>query len=310
MAIFHIAPAEPMPDACRGGAITIGNFDGVHLGHQSLLREAARQARTFSGPAIAVTFDPSPVQVLRPDLAGPLLTTMEDRLALLQLHGADHVLILRTTSALLQLSPRTFFEQILVGELKARAIVEGYNFCFGRNREGTVDVLRALCAEQALPFTLMPPQEVLGQPVSSSRVRAELLAGQVESVAQLLGRAYRITGTVSVGQRRGATLGFPTANLHDVPTLLPGDGVYHVRVELNGANWHGAANVGPNPTFSENARKVEVHLIGFQGDLYGKTLAVEFIAKLRDTKKFSSVDELVAQIRADVHAIKARADGA
>jgi riboflavin kinase / FMN adenylyltransferase len=307
MAIFHTALAESMPDACRGGAITIGNFDGVHLGHQSLLKEAARQARTFNGPAIAVTFDPSPVQILRPDLAGPLLTTMADRAALLHQHGADHVLILRTSSALLQLSARTFFEQILVEQLQAKAIVEGYNFCFGRNREGTVDVLRAWCAEQALPFTLMPPQEVLGQPVSSSRVRVELLAGHVEVVTQLLGRAYCIAGTVSVGQRRGATLGFPTANLHDVPTLLPGDGVYHVRALLDGATWDGAANVGPNPTFGENARKVEVHLIGFQGDLYGKTLSVDFLAKIRDTKKFGGVDELVAQIREDVAAIKARA---
>lgn len=302
MAIFNFALADPMPVPCQGGAITIGNFDGVHIGHQALLQEAARQAHFNNTPAIAVTFDPSPMQILRPDTAGPVLTTIADRAALLQHHGADHVLILRTSPALLQLSAREFFERILVEQLRAKAIIEGYNFYFGRDREGTVEVLRSLCAAQALPFTLMPPREVLGQPVSSSRVRADLLAGNVNIVQQLLGRAYRIAGVVGVGQKRGATLGFPTANLHDVATLLPGDGVYHVNANIEGKTWNAAANVGPNPTFGENARKVEVHLIGFSGDLYGKSLSVDFVKKIRDTRPFASVKDLVEQIRNDVAA--------
>jgi riboflavin kinase / FMN adenylyltransferase len=303
MAIFPYALADPMPAACQGGAITIGNFDGVHVGHQSLLQETARQARAANGPAIAVTFDPSPMRILHPDKAGPQLTTIADRAVLLQQYGADHVLILKTSLTLLQLNPREFFDGIIVEQLQAKSIIEGYNFFFGHDREGTVEVLRALCTERALPFTLMPPQAVLGQPVSSSRVRGELLAGHVEVVRQLLGRAYRIVGVVGVGQKRGATLGFPTANLHDVPTLLPGDGVYHVVAAFDGATWQGAANVGPNPTFGEHARKVEVHLIGFDDDLYGKTLSVEFVRKIRNTKKFGDGQELTTQIQSDIRNI-------
>jgi riboflavin kinase/FMN adenylyltransferase len=305
MAIFQYALADSMPAACQGGAITIGNFDGVHVGHQSLLQEAARQARACNGPAVAVTFDPSPMQVLRPEQAGPTLTTMADRAALLQQHGADHVLILQTSPAFLQLSAWEFFQRILVQQLRSKAMIEGFNFYFGRNREGTVATLELLCQEQALPFTLMPPQEVLGQPVSSSRVRAELIAGNVDVVKQLLGRAYRIVGLVGTGQKRGAALGFPTANLHEVKTLLPGNGVYHVHATYEGRTWNGAANVGPNPTFGENARKVEVHLIGFRGDLYGKTLSVEFVKKIRDIRAFANVNELVEQIREDVAAVEA-----
>ena len=315
MAIFTNALDTPMRAACQAGVLTIGNFDGVHVGHQSLLAESARQAQTQACASVAVTFDPHPSRLLRPDLAGPLLTTIEDRTSLLQQY-VDHVLILQTSSALLQLSARAFFEQIIIGELHAKALVEGFNFGFGRLREGTSEVLRALCNEQGVSLTLMPPREVLGLPVSSSRVRTELLAGAVDVVQHLLGRWHRITGVVGVGQKRGATLGFPTANLHQITTLLPGDGVYAVRAILSplasggrgvggeGEVWPAAANVGPNPTFGENARKVEVHLIGFAGDLYEKSLSIDFVKKIRDTKPFGSVQELVTQIKRDVNDAK------
>src|SRR5262249_42326926 len=154
-----------------------------------------------------------------------------------------------------------------------RAVVEGVNFGFGHNREGNVDTLAQLCRLAGLALTVVPPLIVDGLAVSSSRIRAALLHGDVREAALLLGRPYRLHGTVASGQRRGQTLGFPTANLDRLPTLVPGDGVYAVRVPVAGAVWPGAANVGPNPTFGENARKVEVHLIGFSGDLYGQPLA-------------------------------------
>ena len=197
-----------------------------------------------------------------------------------------------------------FFEQIAVGLLHAKALVEGFNFGFGKDRQGTIDVLRELCSEQGLKLTLIPPRQVQGVAVSSSRVRSELLAGRVDLVAEMLGRPYRINGMVGTGQKRGASLGFPTANLHSVKTLLPGNGVYAVRVLLEGTTWLGAANVGPNPTFGENERKVEVHLIGFKGDLYGQTLSVDFVRKIRDTKPFASVRELSAQIKRDIDAAR------
>ncbi len=280
--------------------MTIGNFDGVHLGHQSLLSEAARQARAAETSAIAVTLDPHPSQLLRPHKIGPPLCTLADRVACLQQYGADNVLILRTTMELLQLSARDFFEQIIVRQLRAVAMVEGFNFGFGRNREGTIEVLRQLCGEVKCPVTLLPPRDVQGVAVSSSRVRSELLAGQVDVVAALLGREYSISGRVAVGQRRGATIGFPTANLHDVPTLLPGDGVYAMRASVEGTVLPAAANVGPNPTFGEKARKIELHLLDYAGDLYGKTLSASFVKKIRDTKKFANAEELKSQIQRDI----------
>lgn len=303
-----------MPPVCRDGAITIGNFDGVHLGHQALVRETTNQAQHLGGPAVAITFDPPPIKLLRPELARPPLTTIPYRTALLHEHGADHVLVLRTSVPMLQLSATDFFHQIVVQGLGAKAMIEGFNFAFGRKREGTVDMLHALCAQNKLTLTLMPPQKLLDQPVSSSRIRAALETGDVQAAAELLGRPHRVTGRVGPGQKRGATIGFPTANLHEVETLLPGVGVYAVRVHLvsplpsageglgvmGGTTWPGAANVGPNPTFGESALKVEVHLIGFSGDLYGSCLSVDFIRKLRDTKKFSNMQELTDQIRADV----------
>ena len=304
MAIFTYALHAPMPAACIGGVVSIGNFDGVHVGHQALLTEAARQARALAVPCIAVTFDPHPIQLLRPGRVEPFLTTLEDRAALLQQYGASHVLILQTSPALLVLTAREFFEQIIVRQLQAKAIVEGFNFAFGKGRTGTIDVLKTWSAESNIGFTQLPPQEVLGQRVSSSRVRNELLAGAVDVACELLGRPYRITGIVGAGQKRGATLGFPTANLHQIATLVPGNGVYAVRAIHAEKVWPAAANVGPNPTFGENARKVEVHLIGFSGELYDRSLTVEFVKKIRDTKPFGSVQELITQIGNDIDVVR------
>jgi riboflavin kinase/FMN adenylyltransferase len=300
MATFRHRLGTPAPDACRGGIVTIGNFDGVHRGHQVLIAKVTSQAHALPAPAIAVTFDPHPLQLLRPAAFQPVLTTIEHRAELLQAAGAAHVLILETTPALLELTAHEFFRQLLQRDLAARALVEGFNFAFGKGREGTPTVLRELCAEAAMPLTLVPAQEVDGKAVSSSRVRTELLAGRLDVVYTLLGRPYRLSGTVVTGQRRGQTLGFPTANLDQVRTLIPGNGVYAVRAYHDGRSWPAAANVGPNPTFGEDARKIEVHFIGFSGDLYGQELTVDFVAKIRDTRPFANVQELVAQVRDDI----------
>ena len=300
MATFRFALGHTAPAACRAAVLTLGNFDGVHRGHQALVAEAAKQAHLQACAAVAVTFDPHPLQILRPSAFQPLLTTVEHRADLLLAAGANHVLILATTPDLLRLPARNFFDKVILDELQARAIVEGYNFAFGKDRQGTSDVLQSLCAKAGLPLTFVPPQEVAGKPVSSSRVRGEILAGRLDVVYSLLGRHHQITGTVVAGQRRGQALGFPTANLGDVGTLIPGNGVYAVRAILDGRNWPAAANVGPNPTFGEDARKLEVHLIGYGGDLYGKPLTVEFVEKIRDTRPFDSAAELITQIHADV----------
>ena len=184
--------------------------------------------------------------------------------------------------------------------LAAKALVEGANFGFGRNREGNIDTLAELCQPAGVSLTIVPPAMIVGGEASSSRVRTSLLKGDIAEAAKVLGRPYRLHGVTAVGQRRGRTLGFPTANLDPLLNLAPGDGVYAVRVQVKDAVWPGAANVGPNPTFGEDARKVEVHLIGFNGDLYGQPLAVDFIRRLRDTRPFKGVDDLIDQLRRDI----------
>ena len=296
------------PEECRRGAVAIGNFDGVHRGHAALLAELRRQADAINGPVIALTFDPHPIEPLRPGQTPPRLTTPEDRTRLLHELGADHVLVLRATHALLALRAEEFFAQVIQERLDARGLVEGPNFGFGRGREGDVTTLARLCEPAAIRLTVVPPLIRDGMEVSSSRVRAALTAGNVREAASLLGRRYRLHGLVGRGQRRGQQLGFPTANLEQLQTLVPGEGVYAVRVPHQGKTWPGAANVGPNPTFGEMAWKVEIHLIGFQGDLYGWPLTVDFVERLRDTRPFQSVADLIEQLRHDIEQARRIAD--
>lgn len=300
MTIATLPWRDAPPATFRGGALTIGNFDGVHLGHAALLAELRRQAQAVGGPAVALTFDPHPLQLLKPERFQPVLTTPTDRAELMQAAGADHVVLLQTTPDLLQLSAAEFFERVVVRGLGARALAEGENFGFGRNREADVQGLAGLCRQADIAFRVVPPLTREGVTVSSSRVRNALVAGTVAEAATLLGRPYRLRGTVGTGAQRGRKIGFPTANIEQPETLVPGDGVYAIRGHYEGRSWAGAANVGPNPTFGDRARKVEIHLIGFQGDLYGQRLTVDFLDRLRDTRPFNGVGELVEQLRHDV----------
>lgn len=300
MAIFPLSLDAPFGAACRQGVIALGNFDGVHQGHQALLAEVVRQARAMEAPAVAVTFDPHPLEVLRPESFQPLLTTLAYRAKLIQALGVDHVAVLQTSSAFLRLSARDFFQKIITEGLAARAVVEGWNFCFGKGREGTVETLKEMGQAAGMGITLVPSREVKGRLVSSSRVREHLLAGDVNDAALLLGRPYQLEGTVEKDQQRGRTIGFPTANLHHVPTLIPGNGVYAGLAHQRGSPRPAAINIGPNPTFGEQGHKLEVHLIGFQGNLYGQKLSVDFLERIRATRPFAGVQELVGQIRKDI----------
>lgn len=296
---------DERPAGFAGGAIAIGNFDGVHRGHQALIDATILWAKQLGGPAIAVTFDPPPYQVLFPRAATrPPLTTMDDRIRLLHEAGMDHVAILRTTPELLALTPEGFFRDVIQRQLGAKAVIEGFNFRFGINRTGSTATLRSLCSAADLRFEEVPPFELAGESVSSSRVRTALIGGDVTTAALLMGRNHSIAGTVVNGAERGRTLGFPTANLADVLVELPGNGVYAVRAHVNGTAWPAAANIGPNPTFGEDARKIEVHLIGFTGDLYGARLNVQFVQKLRNTRPFAGIAELTAQLKLDIEQAK------
>jgi len=304
MADFAYSLNDPFPAECRGGAVTLGNFDGVHRGHQALLAEMIREARRLGGPAVAVTFDPPPAFILRPQAFQPFLTTVPYRCELLHAAGADHVVTIKTCAELLNLEARDFFEQILRDGFQAKAVIEGFNFAFGRGRRGTGEILKTWGEAAGMAVTLVAAQFEGGEPISSSRVRTAVLDGNVGLATRLLGRPYRVAGRVTTGHQRGRSLGFPTANLTAIENLVPGPGVYAVRATHQGKAWDAAAHLGPRPTFAEASPSVEIHLLVFDGDLYGQTLEVDFYKKVREPKSFASIDELKKQIELDVGMIE------
>ena len=291
---------DRLPDHCRRGALAIGNFDGVHLGHARILERLAAKARGVGGPAVVLTFDPHPVQILRPQFAPPPLTRTDRKAQLLARWGVDALIAYPTDAAFLARTARQFFDEIVCARLEARALVEGANFFFGRDRQGTIDVLRRFCAEVAVELEVVEPVVFEGEAVSSSRIRALLAQGEVDLARRMLTEPYRIRGTVVRGAGRGASLGFPTANLSGVETLLPAEGIYAGRAAADGAVWPAAISLGPNPTFGEGGVKIETHLIEYRGTLYGRAMEVEFLARLRGVERFASVDQLIVQMRRDV----------
>ena len=292
------------PARYRGGIVSIGNFDGVHRGHQAMLGSLVKQARAAGVPAVVLTFDPHPIELLRPDAAPPRLTTMTYRAELLMKFGVDTVIVLPTTKRFLTLTAEDFFHTIVRTELQAKGLVEGPNFYFGRNREGNISVLRQLCSSHDLMLEVVAPEIVGDRLVSSSVIRGLIEQGEVADAGCLLGHHYRLEGQVVTGAQRGRTLGFPTANLAEIATLAPANGVYAATTTLDGQRWAAAVNIGPNPTFGESSRKIEVHLLDFSGDLYGRRIEVDFVKRIRDVRKFSSANELLAQLQDDVRAVR------
>jgi riboflavin kinase/FMN adenylyltransferase len=289
-----------IPDSLRGGAVAIGNFDGVHLGHARLIERLRTMAERVGGPAVVFTFEPSPTRVLRPEAAPEPLLWLDRKVEILAELGAEAVVVYPTDKSFLEMEAREFFDRVVRDRLAARAMVEGPNFFFGRKRSGNVEVLRQFCGETDMPFEVASPVEIGGQIVSSSRVRSLVMAGQLDEARAMLGRPYRIRGTVVRGAGRGSKIGYPTANVGQIDTLLPGAGIYAARA-WTGDIWHPAAvSLGPNPTFNEGGLKVEAYIIGFEGDIYGRRVEVDFLARLRDIKRFESVDALLAQMARDV----------
>lgn len=287
-------------DAVRGGFVSIGNFDGVHRGHRSMIARLICRARESAAPAVVFTFDPHPIALLRPDQTPPPLSTTEQKLELLEQCGVDCTLVYPTDQALLDLTPRRFFDEIILGKLAARGLVEGPNFQFGHDRLGNIELLEGFCSDSGLTLDVVPPLEIGGRLVSSTEIRRFVQAGDVRSAGELLGSPYRLRGRVTRGAQRGRTLGFPTANLEEIRTTLPRAGVYAGRVTVDGLSYGAGINIGPNPTFAEQSHKFEVHLINFEGDLYGRWLNVELLDHLRDTTPFSSLDALRQQLERDI----------
>ncbi len=305
-----------LPDGLRGGAVAIGNFDGVHIGHARLVASLRQQASAIGGPALVFTFDPHPARLLRPALTPPPLTWTDRKAQLLGELGADSMIAYPTDEAMLTMTAEAFFEQIIVARLGARAMVEGPNFRFGRDRAGTIERLARLCHEAGIALQIVEPVKIDDDAnpsvaeayVSSSRIRHLVAEGHMESARRLLTRPYRIRGRVTHGAGRGAKIGFPTANLEAVDTLLPSEGVYAaMAIPSHGGQaqgqWPAAVNIGPNPTFGEHVLKVEAHLIGFDGPLCGQVLELDFLARLRDIHPFASIDELQTQLALDVKSV-------
>src|SRR3954463_11800225 len=299
-----IRQLDSLPSAARGGAVAIGNFDGVHRGHVTIVKRLLERAEAVGGPAIVFTFDPHPVRLLRPDQCPPPLTWTERKAELLAAQGVDWIIAYPTDEALLQLSAADFFQHIVRDALAAKALVEGPNFYFGHNREGTIQRLAELSAAGGITLHILPPVAIGGQIVSSSRVRELIRGGDVEQALKLLSAPYRIRGMVTHGAGRGAKIGFPTANLSAIDTLLPALGVYAGRAIVGGVSYPAAINLGPSPTFGDAMIRVEVHLIGFAEPLYGQPLEVDFLARLRDIRPFDSPAALVEQLNRDTDQVK------
>lgn len=275
--------------------VTIGNFDGVHRGHQALV-SAARELAGPHGRVCVLTFDPSPREVLQ-GVRQPALQPIDERVAALGQAGADEVVVQPFSTDLAALSAEDFCATVLLSDLDAGGLVVGWDFRFGRGRAGDVDLLRRL---SGVPVVQVSGVEVDGDVVSSSRVRRLVAEGDVVGAARLLGRPHRVSGRVVHGDARGRQLGFPTANLVSDSWLLPAHGVYAVRVDVDGAQVDGVANLGVRPTFAGRQLRVEVHLLDFAADLYDRTLRVAFVARVREERAFAGLDALVAQIADDV----------
>jgi riboflavin kinase/FMN adenylyltransferase len=286
--------------------VTIGNFDGHHRGHHSLLQTVVTRAREVGGTAMVVTFDPHPVRVLAPHVELRFLTSPEEKLARFKAAGVDEVVFLEFTRALAAMTPDDFATVVLRSRLGVAELFVGEHFAFGKARAGRIADLERLGA--ALGFTVHPvhPVVVNGGVVSSTRIRTLVQAGQMEEAAALLGRPYGMTGTVVSGQQQGQALGWPTANLRIPPErVTPPDGVYAARASYDGAGYDAVAYIGSRPTFGAGERMIEVNLLDHRDNLYGKAMAVEFIERLRGDHTFASAQELAAQIARDVDRAKA-----
>jgi riboflavin kinase/FMN adenylyltransferase len=288
----------------KRAAITIGNFDGVHLGHQALIHEVIDKADSISGTSVAITFEPHPIRVLNGSNHPPLITILEQKIELIERMDLDVLIVIPFTREFASLSPREFVEDILIRQLGMTAIIVGKDYSFGRDREGTVGLLKTFAELFDFELVIADWIEENRAPegrISSTRIRNLVLAGRVDKAQSLLGRFYQVRGTVTTGRDRGGKLlGFPTANITLQDELCPKTGVYAVTVECKSTTYDGVANIGYSPTFDDHIFTVEVHILDFNRNIYGHNIRVNFIQRIRDELKFSSVAELAEQIKDDV----------
>jgi riboflavin kinase/FMN adenylyltransferase len=286
--------------------VTVGTFDGIHIGHRKVLEKVIEKARREDLNSVIVTFDTHPLKVLRPSAAPGLLTTLEEKLKILSHFEVDFIEVIPFNRDFAQLSPRDFIEGVLIQDYLMKELIMGYDHGFGRNREGSVPMLQSIAGEMGFGLSVVSPVQMEGETVSSSRIRKCVGDADFDYVTRTLGRFYSMETTVIRGEGRGKTIGFPTANLEILgqDKLIPPDGVYAVRVLHKGESYAGMLHNGDRPTFSGVEPSVEVHLIGFDGYLQGESLEVQFIGWIREIKRFSGSEELKEQLLKDREVVK------
>ncbi len=289
---------QPFPNA----VVTIGNFDGVHLGHQALFHEVIEKADAIGGTSLAITFEPHPIRVLKGNGDPPLLTRFEQKIELIARSGIAELVCIPFTHDFASLPAEFFVRNILLETIGMKAIVTGKDYTFGKNRSGNIELLKSLATQYG--FEVIVSDWILysgEERISSTKIREYILAGEMDAARKMLGRHYQISGTVVSGRNRGARLlGFPTANiaLHD--EVCPKTGVYAVTVECLDKVFWGVANIGYSPTFDDNVFTIEIHILDFHNDIYGKNIRVNIVERIRDERKFASLNELTDQIRKDI----------
>ena len=282
----------------RGPILTLGNFDGLHLGHRKIISKVSERARRLDSPSVVYTFEPHPLKVVAPSMSPPMIVDAVAKAALVEALGIDFMVIAEFTKEFAAKHPRAFVEEEIV-PLRPREVWVGHDFSFGKAKAGTVDYLRHLGEEFGFTVRVIPAYMKGGEVVSSSRIRKLVSVGRLAEAAGLLGRNFSMSGRVVKGRNIGRELGFPTANLSTGTELMPADGVYAARAIVSGKRHGAIVNIGVAPTFGGKARCVEVHILGFRDNIYGKKIEVEFVRRLRGERAFKSKEALIAQIRKD-----------
>ncbi|MGD0277118.1 MAG: bifunctional riboflavin kinase/FAD synthetase [Syntrophales bacterium] len=292
---------DHIPPELQNSIVTIGNFDGVHLGHQYIFQKVISAASTGGCRSLIITFDPHPKMILHPDIQPfHLITTVGEKIALLETIGLDAMLLIPFTLDFAATTAGDFVREILWEKLRITKIFIGHDYTFGKGKEGNEKFLTAIGRSLGFSIEAIPPFQIEGQLISSTRIRHVILDGDVKLAKKFLGRPYSLKGTVAKGYHRGTGLGFPTANVESEKSLMPSRGVYAARINLGGSLHRGALNIGLNPTFGNDRLTIEVFVMGFEGDLYGQTVEILFEEKIRGEVKFDSPDQLAAQIKQDV----------
>jgi riboflavin kinase/FMN adenylyltransferase len=288
------------PESLCGGAMSIGKFDGMHLGHSLIIQRLKSHAQQRQIPAVIVTFDQSPAVFRQPETEWKPICTLERKVELIRNFHVDALVVLPMTKELLQQSAETFFYETIQKRFHAKILVEGNNFSFGRDRLGTPDVIRHFGERSGIDVDIVEPLRMGDELVSSSGIRHLIQDGQIERANELMPLPYRMSGKVIVGEQRGRTLGFPTANLGEVQTILPKQGVYATATWIEGKRYGSTTHLGANPTFDVSVPKIEVFVHDFSGGLYDKTLDVDFLTMLREPVRFDSAETLIRQMQEDV----------